>query len=178
MSVHVCNKWRLPHAVQKIILVFEHSPVTCQNHTQLIFFLGGGDNDWHAHNLSYTNTKIICPFFSGRNSVTKKCSVFRDTGRLWLEKLTTLCELLWHIISCKSAYSLRERDHWGDPDVDERIILIWIFEKWEGVETGWSWLRIGTWRALVNTFGFHEMRGISWLAANQLVSQEGLCSME
>ena len=40
---------------------------------------------------------------------------------------------------------LRERDHWRDPDVDERIILRWIFRKWEGVVgTGWSWLRIGT----------------------------------
>ena len=38
----------------------------------------------------------------------------------------------------------RERGHWGDPDVDRRIILRWIFRKWEGVETGWSWLRIGT----------------------------------
>jgi hypothetical protein len=28
--------------------------------------------------------------------------------------------------------SLRERDHWGDPDVDRRIILRWIFRKWEG----------------------------------------------
>jgi hypothetical protein len=37
-----------------------------------------------------------------------------------------------------------ERDHWGDPDLDGRIILRWIFRKWEGVETGWSWLRIGT----------------------------------
>ena len=37
-----------------------------------------------------------------------------------------------------------ERDNWGDPDVDGRIILRWIFSKWEGVETGWSWLRIGT----------------------------------
>ena len=33
---------------------------------------------------------------------------------------------------------------WGDPDVDGRIILRCIFRKWEGVETGWSWLRIGT----------------------------------
>jgi len=40
--------------------------------------------------------------------------------------------------------SLRERDHWGDLDVDGRIILRWIFGKWEGVETGWSRLRIGT----------------------------------
>ena len=40
--------------------------------------------------------------------------------------------------------NLRERDHWGDSDVDGRIILRLIFGKWEGVETGWSWLRIGT----------------------------------
>ena len=30
-------------------------------------------------------------------------------------------------------------------DADGRIILRWIFRKWEGVvRTGWSWLRIGT----------------------------------
>jgi hypothetical protein len=41
--------------------------------------------------------------------------------------------------------SIRERDHWGDPDVNGRIILKGIFRKWEGVEgTRWSWLRIGT----------------------------------
>jgi hypothetical protein len=34
---------------------------------------------------------------------------------------------------------------WGVPDVDGRIILRWTFRKLEGVvETGWSWLRIGT----------------------------------
>jgi hypothetical protein len=41
--------------------------------------------------------------------------------------------------------SLREGDHWGDPDVNRKIILRWIFGKWEGfVGTGWSGLRIGT----------------------------------
>ena len=38
-----------------------------------------------------------------------------------------------------------ERDHLGDPGVDGRIILRWIFRKWNvGVWTGSSWLRIGT----------------------------------
>jgi hypothetical protein len=39
--------------------------------------------------------------------------------------------------------NLRERGHLGDPDVDGRIILRWIFRKWD-VElwTGSSWLGI------------------------------------
>jgi hypothetical protein len=41
--------------------------------------------------------------------------------------------------------TLEGKSHWGDPDVDGRIILRWVFRKWEGVVgTGWSWLRIGT----------------------------------
>ena len=31
-----------------------------------------------------------------------------------------------------------------EKEADGRTILRWIFRKWEGVETGWSWLRIGT----------------------------------
>ena len=39
--------------------------------------------------------------------------------------------------------NLRERDHWGDPGVDRRIILGWIFRKWNvGVWTGLGWPRI------------------------------------
>ena len=29
--------------------------------------------------------------------------------------------------------NLRERDHWGDPDVDGRMILRRILRKWEGL---------------------------------------------
>jgi hypothetical protein len=41
--------------------------------------------------------------------------------------------------------NLRERDRWGDPGADGRIILGWIFRKWGvGVWTGSGYLRIGT----------------------------------
>jgi hypothetical protein len=41
--------------------------------------------------------------------------------------------------------NLREIDHWRDPGVDGRIILIRIFREWDvGVWTGLSWLGIET----------------------------------
>jgi hypothetical protein len=38
---------------------------------------------------------------------------------------------------------LRERDYWGDPGVGGRIIVEWIFRKWNvGVWTELDWLGI------------------------------------
>ena len=54
--------------------------------------------------------------------------------------------------------------------------------SWGGAWTGLVWLRTGTcdghlWMQYW-TFRFHQIWGISWLAENQLGSEEGFCSME
>jgi hypothetical protein len=59
--------------------------------------------------------------------------------------------------------SLRDRDHWGDPDGEGRI-LGGIFRKWEGiVGTGLIWLRRGTGDIVhvVMNYRVHKMWRIS-----------------
>ena len=48
----------------------------------------------------------------------------------------------------------------------------WTAMMWLGIGTGGRHLWVLEW-----TFGLRKMRGISWLAANRLASQDGLCSM-
>ena len=63
----------------------------------------------------------------------------------WLVK-EMLCILYIYIFNYIGYFTdVCRLKYWGDPDVDGRIILRWVFRKWEGVvATGWSWLRIGT----------------------------------
>jgi hypothetical protein len=55
-----------------------------------------------------------------------------------------------HLLQGFGGGNMRERDHLGDPGVDGRIILRWIFRKW-GID--WIGLAQGRdrWQALVNT---------------------------
>ena len=63
--------------------------------------------------------------------------VIKSRRMRWAGHVTRMEEGFWW-------GNLMERDHWGDQDIVERIILRRIL-KWEGVVgTGWSWLRIGT----------------------------------
>ena len=49
-----------------------------------------------------------------------------------------MCTTFW-------SGNLKERDHWGDQDVDGRVILRWnLGNLVVVVGTGWSWLGIGT----------------------------------
>jgi hypothetical protein len=56
--------------------------------------------------------------------------------------------------ACKGFWwgNLKERDHWGYPGVDGRIILRWISGKWD--VGGMDWIELAQdrdrWRALVN----------------------------
>jgi len=52
---------------------------------------------------------------------------------------------------CMPGGNLKEKRPLGRPkSIDERIILRWIFRKWDvGARTGSSWLRIGTGGGLV-----------------------------
>jgi len=62
--------------------------------------------------------------------------------------------------------NLRERDHLGNPGVDGRIILRWIFRKWD--VGGMDWIELAQdrdrWRALVNAVMNH------WVPYNAVIS--------
>jgi hypothetical protein len=64
---------------------------------------------------------------------------------------------MWHIWGRREMHIVfwwrdpREGDHLGDPGVDGRIILRWIFGKWD---RGMNWIELAPdrdrWQALVN----------------------------
>ena len=96
---------------------------------------------------------------------------------------------MWHLRRRGNVHTgfwrenLKEGDHLEDADIDGRVILKWIFEKWNGgTWTGFIWFRIEESDGLLwiryRTFGFSKMRGIYYLADCLLTCLEGVCSME
>jgi hypothetical protein len=87
------------------------------------------------------DTKMYAFLTNGRGDKVEKnkmggaCSTFRGRGEVYIG------------FRCGN---LRERDHLEDPSTEGKIILRWIFRKWD-VE---SWIELAQdtdrWRALVN----------------------------
>jgi hypothetical protein len=71
-----------------------------------------------------------------------------------IEEIGGACSADGEELACSGFWSgyLRERDHLENPVVDGRIILRWIFSKWNVRGMGWIELAQGRdrWRALVN----------------------------
>jgi hypothetical protein len=91
----------------------------------------------------------------------------------------------WHLWEIGEVWwgEQREIDNLEDLSVDGRInIKMDLQEVGLGGMDILIWLRIGTdgerLYARQQTFTYHKMRGISWLAEDMLASEEGLCSME
>ena len=122
------------------------------------------------YNLSYSTRYYCCRVywkFMERGLFQRKFTEFDKSMDTWITNLNFYKNILSlntfrsYFRTLYKIYYLRERYHWGYPDVDGRIILRWIFRKWEGVMgTGWSWLRIGTGGGHLwvrwGTFGFQK----------------------
>jgi hypothetical protein len=98
-----------------------------------------------------TPTKYCVGGKIGKNEMGRACGAYGGRGEV--------CTGFWW-------GNLRERDHWGDPDIYGRIILRWIFRKWEGGCGDWmeSAQDMDIWLALENTvmnIRIPKMRGIS-----------------
>ena len=89
--------------------------------------------EWRKLHNEELNDLYPHPIFSG-DKIEKN-----EMGGAWarMERLEVYTGFWWG--------NVRERDHFEDPDIDGRIILKWIFRKWNvRAWTGSIWLRIGT----------------------------------
>ena len=77
------------------------------------------------------------------NSSTSIVRVIKSRRMRWAGNVARMGEERGCIGSCWG--NRRERDHWGDPGLDECIIFGWISRKWDvGIWTGLGWPMIET----------------------------------
>jgi hypothetical protein len=93
------------------------------------------DSNYKTHAYTFydawcTKSRIVRMVKSSKTEIGSACSTYGSEEMF-------IRVFLWE--------KLTEGVHLEDPGVDGRIILKWIFEKWNGVAwTGSTWLRIGT----------------------------------
>ena len=86
-----------------------------------------------------------------KSRMGKACGTYGDEGNVYrdLVRKSKGKRRLWKSRSrWEESIKMNKyliKDHWGDKNVDGRIIFGWIFRKWEGVVgTRWGWFKIGT----------------------------------
>jgi hypothetical protein len=73
--------------------------------------------------LLHDNSTFLCKTVL---NISQHDPHLQKNGSYSLSKILTNSH---HGAVLENLRSLREGDHWGDPDVDGRIILRWIFRK-------------------------------------------------
>jgi len=84
------------------------------------------------------NEELNCLYCSLNIIRVIKSKIMKWTGHLARMGRGEMCTGFWW-------GNVRERDHLGDPGVDGKIILKWVFTKCDvGIWTGSSWFKLGT----------------------------------
>ena len=143
--MYECETWSLTLREERGLRV-------CENKGLRIIFLPKRDeetSEWRKlHNVLYSSSNNV--------------RVIKSRRIIWAGHLLHM----WERRGVRVRYRVlvekpEERDQLGDPGVDGKIILRWIFRKWDvEVRTESSWLMIGTggghlWMRQW-TFGFHK----------------------
>jgi hypothetical protein len=130
---------------------------------------------------------IIATFFFTTNQRIVPWSVSFVWFSLYLHTLCHLCDLygIGEWLQRRSSENVEANTFGpaeGTVDVGGWTISKWILERQDGIVwIGLIWLKIRTSGGLLWirywTFGFHEMLGSSWVAAQLMTPQEGLSSV-